>query len=335
MQPQYAMAPPISDPSKVVWTAWVGVNNKDHLESLRLGKCTKPHVVLRVSPSKAHIEKIIATAEKFLPANKSKMPIEPIETDVVYQDDNICILKPTSTRGIVVRTRIDPDMYEQICSEGLKSAKQLLAEGFPPQRQAFLWDNVFFRAPYHEVDCDSLHTLTDAETITNLDHAQATQAYGELSQDDRSHIYIRIDPALSNVYSSEIVTQIGQKQWPYKRNIPKKSGPFFPEYFKQWVIEEREKSEKPCTDYMKSLTENEHELEELRAKMKQSGKRIYSDWVPAWHLLTGELTALEKTNTTQQLRPYYCTHPISRNSEILAPSYVDPDWFVRFNCVEY
>lgn len=65
MTPQYAIAPHPSDLSKVLWTAWVGDNNKEHEESLRLAKPINSCVVLRVASSHAHVKQIIAKALGF------------------------------------------------------------------------------------------------------------------------------------------------------------------------------------------------------------------------------------------------------------------------------
>lgn len=340
MQPQYAMAPHISDPSKVVWTAWVGVNNKDHLESLRLGKCTKPHVVLRVSPSKAHVEKIIATAEKFLRASKSKMPIE---TDVVYQDDNICILKPTSTRGIVVRTHIPANLCAQIWSDGLKSAKKMYNDKGIVPRVGFLWDNVFFRAPFHELNYDGPTDEDLLDPIYDHNYEQAYDAYDK-APDTQNFIYIRIDPDHSFVYSSEIVHQIYNHTYPEKyphwnerwQDETKKE---YTDEYKKWVIERRNESKRLCSEYMQLIAGNKTRIEQKTEKYEAKNRKKGIHWIPAWNLLDGRVDFFKKESDqiaeTIPIPGYWDRNDISEWSELLAPSYVDPDWFVRFDCVEY
>lgn len=60
-KPQYATRPHPSQPSKVLWTAWVG-DGEQHRKSLEQGHSSSKRVVLRVASSKAHVEEIIAKA---------------------------------------------------------------------------------------------------------------------------------------------------------------------------------------------------------------------------------------------------------------------------------
>ena len=55
-------------------------------------------------------------------------PIEP--SDILYQDDLVCILRPDVKKGIIVFTNYrQPPGIPSLCELGLKTGQQLRAEG--------------------------------------------------------------------------------------------------------------------------------------------------------------------------------------------------------------
>ena len=119
----------------------------------------------------------------------------PPENEIWYQDDRVCILHPDCVGGVLVRSQVLGMSKSELLKEGLKSGKQLAAEGNPGKRK-YQWPYIFFRAPYQPVSRD--------QSSCNAELAIA--AYGD-QEVDCTHIYIRVDPTKTYVYSSEIRTR--------------------------------------------------------------------------------------------------------------------------------
>ena len=115
---------------------------------------------------------------------------EKLDDDVLFQSENVCILKPESNHGILILTRYVPNSDVNICDDGLKTGEQLHKEGLNFGRSIY-HPYIFFRAPYKGGDID--YTSIDTE-IHSL--------YGEL--DIKNTVFIRVDPNKTFVYSSEI-----------------------------------------------------------------------------------------------------------------------------------
>lgn len=95
-------------------------------------------------------------------------------SDILYQDNLVCILNPQCERGVIVYTHYrQPEGQESLCKTGLKTGKQLHSEGINFGRNIY-HPYIFFRAPYDSNE----------------------------SQEHR--IYIRVDPDKTFVFSSEI-----------------------------------------------------------------------------------------------------------------------------------
>ena len=100
--------------------------------------------------------------------------IDVIKEDILYQDDDVCILKPDVKKGILIFSVVyDKSIFE----DGLKTGKQLKKEGIDFGR-SMIHNYSFFRAPTFlrptENSCSSLK------------------------------VWIRVDPKQTFVYSSEI-----------------------------------------------------------------------------------------------------------------------------------
>jgi hypothetical protein len=113
--------------------------------------------------------------------------------DILFCDNDVCILKPEIKKGIVIFTNYtQPKNMPSLCESGLKTGYQLQKEGINFGRN-IIHDCIFFRAPYYSNIID--YTTINTEIISS---------YGEEHQDKATQIWIRIDPERTFVYSSEI-----------------------------------------------------------------------------------------------------------------------------------
>jgi hypothetical protein len=118
-------------------------------------------------------------------------PIE--ESDIMYQDDLVCILKPDVKKGIVVWTHYtQPPGMNSLCELGLKTGKQLSAEGINFGRSK-IHPYIFFRAPYYSRDIDYSSPKEEIKS-----------SYGEGQIGIQPRVFIRVDPDKTFVFSSEI-----------------------------------------------------------------------------------------------------------------------------------
>jgi len=128
---------------------------------------------------------------------------EPIEeSDIMYQDDLVCILKPEVKKGIIVWTHFtQPAGMDSLCSLGLKTGKQLQEEGINFGRSK-IHPYIFFRAPYYSRDID--YTSVKTEIISS---------YGEGLIGTKPRVFIRVDPDRTFVFSSEIRNIFKHSVW--------------------------------------------------------------------------------------------------------------------------
>jgi hypothetical protein len=119
---------------------------------------------------------------------------EPIEqSDIMYEDDLVCILKPEVKKGIIIWTHFtQPEGMGNLCELGLKTGKRLHEEGIDFGRNIY-HPYIFFRAPYYSRDID--YTSVEKEIISS---------YGEEQIGSKPIVYIRVDPDRTFVFSSEI-----------------------------------------------------------------------------------------------------------------------------------
>lgn len=128
---------------------------------------------------------------------------EPIEeSDIMYQDDLVCILRPDVKKGIIVWSHFtQPEGMGSLCELGLKTGKQLQNEGIYFGRSK-IHPYIFFRAPYYSNDID--YTSVEGEIISS---------YGEEPLRSKSRAFIRVDPDKTFVFSSEIRNVFKHKVW--------------------------------------------------------------------------------------------------------------------------
>ena len=74
---------------------------------------------------------------------------EPIEeSDIMYKDDLVCILKPDVKKGIIIWTHFtQPAEIGSLCELGLKTGKQLQSEGIDFGRSK-IHPYMFFYSPF-------------------------------------------------------------------------------------------------------------------------------------------------------------------------------------------
>lgn len=109
--------------------------------------------------------------------------------DILFQDEDICILKPDSQRGILV---IHSTKNADICNDGLYSYNELLNRkpelGLERKKSMFPGhsDIIYFRAPYNN-------------DITSIDSLYP----GFYFDENNYYILIRIDPDKTYIYNQE------------------------------------------------------------------------------------------------------------------------------------
>ena len=116
-----------------------------------------------------------------------------LQTDIMYKDDLVCILKPDVKKGIIVYTNYkQPPGVPSICDVGLKTGKQLQSEKIDFGRTK-IHPHIFFRAPFYsrEIDYRSVET-------------EINSSYGEKQSGIQGRVYIRVDPDKTFVFSSEL-----------------------------------------------------------------------------------------------------------------------------------
>ena len=116
-----------------------------------------------------------------------------IETDIIYQDELVCILKPEVKKGIIVWTHYtQPKNCESLRLIGLKTGERLHQEGIDFGRIIY-HPYIFFRAPYFSKEID--YSSVESEIYSS---------YGDNQIDIEPRIFIRIDPNKTFIFSSEL-----------------------------------------------------------------------------------------------------------------------------------
>ena len=116
--------------------------------------------------------------------------------DILFQDADVCILKPDVKKGILVFTAYtQPAGMSSLCEAGLKTGERLRNEGLSlfGSNLSGIHPYIFFRAPFKSTEID--YTSVDDE-IKSI--------FGESAIDRPGRVWIRVDPEQTYVYSSEI-----------------------------------------------------------------------------------------------------------------------------------
>lgn len=219
---------------------------------------------------------------------------EPIEeSDIMYQDDLVCILKPEVKKGIIVWTHFtQPKGMDSLCELGLKTGKQLKKEGIEFGRDK-IHPYMFFRAPYYSRDIDYTSVETEIES-----------SYGEGQIGIEPRVFIRVDPDKTFVYSSEIRVQ---GQW----------------YDNKYIIEN---SKKTLSEYLEIINNNN-----MNIKNEPGQQKMYNlftskaELFPTNHFpgLPYNIYPIEKNSeilvSIPHLKPEYfvlCDNPNNNNSSV-------------------
>lgn len=130
--------------------------------------------------------------------------------DIMYQDKNVCILKPHVKKGIIVFSNYESNNFD-ISKVGLKSGLQLYKECIEFGR-VVQHSYIFFRAPYYsptDIDYSSIET-------------EIASLYGNDQINIKNVAYIRVDPCNTFVYSSEIRVEYVYKHESFINNSRKR-----------------------------------------------------------------------------------------------------------------
>lgn len=227
---------------------------------------------------------------------------EPIfQSDIMYQDNLVCILRPEVKKGIIVWTHYTPPVgMNSLCNFGLKTGKKLNEEGIYFGRTK-IHPYIFFRAPYFSRVID--YTTVETEIVSS---------YGEGIIGTEPKVFIRVDPDNTFVFSSEL---------------------------RDLYPEDIEKSKKTLSDYLKIIYNNAILYQSLMpvsvTKMEPAYDLLSSELVPVpvrvpvSHTRWGFDEDYEYEDYYSELPYPLIDVPIQRNSEILVSiPHLTPEYFV-------
>ncbi|NBP65322.1 MAG: hypothetical protein EBU66_11780, partial [Bacteroidetes bacterium] len=208
--------------------------------------------------------------------------------DILYQDADVCILKPNIKKGVLIFTNYEqPADMPPICEAGLKTGAQLKREGVDFGR-IMIHDYIFFRAPY-------LSNLIDYRSIDT----EIASSFGDGESSRSSRVWIRIDPENSNVYSSELRAKFSPK---FRYGSP--------EYLSA-IERQVNMSKKSMTEYLRILGENEMATTDI-----EPGKKpLYNLLSSKVHLVPWNSRNIKKNS--KKLRFHRYSRKINTNSEKL------------------
>ena len=111
-----------------------------------------------------------------------------VQSDVLYQDRDVCVLDPDSDRGIIVWHTFDPKFKDGIDKEGL-----VLGKGAKTGARSKQHNFHFFRAP--------MSLKIPQATLADMNSSYAHQVGA--NEIEESYFCIRVDPTQTFVYLSE------------------------------------------------------------------------------------------------------------------------------------
>ncbi len=262
---------------------------------------------------------------------------EPIErSDIMYQDDLVCILKPDVKKGIIIWSHYtQPQGMASLCEFGLMTGEQLRLQGIEFGRDK-IHPYIFFRAPYFSREIDYSTPETEIRS-----------SYGE-NLYLPSKVFIRVDPNRTYVFSSEIRARLPGVVFDMDGNprplapavslrvrgqsfsrpsfplaspsfrpspIMPLTDPRHPELKRKYETGEVNKSKKLLSTYLQIIRENE----QIELPPYESG----------YHLFTSrKFKRSEPVWKRPDIYPMN-NEPIERNSEILVSlPHLTPDYFV-------
>ncbi len=215
-----------------------------------------------------------------------------VESDIKYQDDLVCILKPNVKKGILIFHRCNQDMidlFSNIKSFGLKTGDKLKSENIDFGKSIY-HPYIFFRAPYYP-------NKINYRTIDS----EINSSFGKLNENEL-YFFIRVDPDKTFVFSSEIRV---------KYYIPHRMDSF---EYTNLMEKELSKSKKTLSNYLSIIKEN-NKLEDEFEKMS-----VYN--------LYNYKKSLRYIN--YDVKYPYIDYDVSKNSEVLVKiPHLTPDYFVN------
>ena len=241
--------------------------------------------------------------------NKKMIGGEIIEkSDIMHQDDLVCILKPNVKKGIVIYTHYkQPNKMNSLCISGLKTGQQLKLEGVNFGRTIY-HPYIFFRAPYYS---NKINYATPEKEIIS--------SYGEGQIGTEPRVFIRVDPDRTYVFSSEIRVKIptvyfrndghllqkNELSKTHSNSIMKHTNEKYKELYSKYYNSEINKSKKTLSEYLDIIKKN--------SNINSETYNLYSS-----------------KKVLRRSCVYPCNkNPINRNSEILVSiPHLTPDYFV-------
>ena len=187
------------------------------------------------------------------------MTQEVTQDDILYQDSDVCILKPDVKKGVLIFSNIT---NTNIYNDGLKTGKQLEKEGIDFGR-SMIHDYSFFRAP-----------KMPGPIIRDSVQSEITSLY-DPNLNLSSKVWIRIDPKRTFVYSSEIRA----KFYPQFR--------FGTHEYLENLEQEVSKSRKTMIEYFQNLQENSRILDKVNANpdcIQKPCYNLFSSRVQMFHV---------------------------------------------------
>jgi len=226
------------------------------------------------------------------------MTEEVTQEDILYQDNDVCILKPDVKKGILIFSNIEKrTTRKSIYKYGLKTGKQLEKEGIDFGR-SMIHDYSFFRAP-----------KMSGPVIRDSIESELVSLYGP-DLNLRLKVWIRIDPTRTFVYSSEIRAKFRPQS---------KFGT--PEYLEN-LEQEVSNSRKTMTEYFKILEQNSLILDGINTNPDCIQK-------PFYNLFSSRV---QMFNVNQQYP--WDVENINTNSEVLVRvNILTPNFFVK--CLKF
>ena len=249
-----------------------------------------------------------------------------LDSDIVYQDDLVCILNPKVEKGIIIWSHYNqPPNTINVCTSGLKSGKQLTDEGIDFGRDK-IHPYIFFRAPYfsNPINYDSVKS----EIVSSFGN--------ELNNEPK--VFIRVDPDRTSVFSSEIrvkappafffkesghlLTRIEERTTLFDLKM-KPTDSRYKELYSQYLENEVKKSQKTLSQYLTIIKKN--------MKIDSNSYDLYSSYKVLQKFVSHYEDSFNPFNepSEEDTLVLLDSTPIEKNSEILVSMAVLPkEYFV-------
>ena len=264
--------------------------------------------------------------------------------DVLFCDNDICILNPLSPRGVLIRSQIPIEKKESVWKNGLMSNKHRMDIGLDTDT-SLPWECSFFRAPYAKANTGDIPTEKsineyNKEQIKALYEEHDDDSSDEEDDDDSSDeednidssnqensefVYIRVDPKQSRVFASEFNYLVCTKQHPDFQSATSTDK-------EEVAFIESKKYSCSC----ESIIEYMDIIEDNKVKAKTLCKELFRDMEAdqphrcfAWDLHSFKPRLLPPPAAK---RFPYNPHNIAYNSELqVHMPVIPPEWFVIFD----